>query len=481
MKYIISIFVFSILFLFGCNSRKTGKDIKSGFVSFVSKKENLVGYGSVHLEKIIEKSRIKEFEIIGSLVSEYHDLLKGGIELGDRVYYAIEKEEQNYLLYIFLDIKSRDKLRKSLSRIGFFFEKKYGLEKFNSDQFSLMFDDEFALLLLGMKKQDYSKKIEQTFKEIKKSNPNTRVANLLEDKNDIEFLTDLPFYHSTIKKYLPRMEDDKLSEILSEGIIKSTINFKNGKVIGDIHVSHANDSLKNLFFLQKEPKTDLFESLMLQPVDLALKLNFIPSKMDQLIFNYTNHKKGVFNSMGVTGMILKALVGDSLTGFTDGHVGLVLNKQDSTEILNLSVPNTSIFIGLGNNTARMQEAMDALVQAKVFGLSEGDFYRYKNMVFQLKDNYLFYNSNIEQLNTKNNVQLNDHSENPFYLYLNLQSKPVQTTFFQDEMQKLSFLDDFSIFGNNEQFFFEISTINSKENFLYQLTLSFQEEIKEKLN
>ena len=148
MKFIFKIFLLSFLF-FSCAKKNEKPLINKRVSAFLNNNKNVVLFGKVELNSLLNKSDLKKVPKIGLVLNSVLDEFKSTIILENPIYYASEGPFDTKGIpssfYTFISIKNSDSL--VLTKKGYDFNEYEGFKYAEFGKFSLGVENDLAIVV----------------------------------------------------------------------------------------------------------------------------------------------------------------------------------------------------------------------------------------------------------------------------------------------------------------------------------------------
>ena len=353
MKFIFKIFFLSFLF-FSCSKKNEKPLINERVSAFLESNKNVVLFGKVEINSLLNKSDLKKVPKIGLVLNSVLDEFKSTIILENPMYYASEgpfdKKGIPSSFYTFISIKNSDSLVLDLTKKGYDFNEYEGFKYAEFGKFSLGVEHDLAIVVFKQEVYNSRDILNLAFSNTKGKLSNALVNKMLLAKGDISASLDLNALYSTSNTELEKLSEEKRKEIKSlvqNSFIQTSVEFKEGEVIIDSK-NYFSDQLKNKLFFKTDKNAVLLSKLGNGTPRLALTLNIDINKLENFINEYS---PGFFNKIGneLGGPIQMVLMmgGDNpLSGLFNGELGFSLFGEP--QFNGAFIPDFNVFLGLGD-------------------------------------------------------------------------------------------------------------------------------------
>ena len=353
MKFIFKIFLLSF-FIFSCAKKNEKPLINERVSAFLNINKNVVLFGKVELNSLLNKSDIKKVPKIGLLLNSVLDEFKSTIILENPMYYASEGPFDTKGIpssfYTFISIKNSDSLVLNLTKKGYDFNEYEGFKYAEFGKFSLGVENDLAIVVF--KQEEYNSRdiLNLAFSNTKGKLANDLVNKMLLAKGDVSASINLNALYSTSNTELEKLSEEKRKEIKSlvkNSYIQTSVEFNDGEVIIDSK-NYFSDQLKNKLFFKTDKNAVLLSKLGNGTPRLALTLNVDINKLENFINDYS---PGFFNKIGneLGGPLQMVLMmgGDNpLSGLFNGELGFSL--FGNPQLNGGFIPDFTVFLGLGD-------------------------------------------------------------------------------------------------------------------------------------
>lgn len=342
----------SFLF-FSCSKKNENPLINERVSAFIKSNQNVVLFGKVEINSLLNKSDIKKVSKIGLILNSVLDEFKSTVILEKPVYYAAEGPFDSKGIpssfYTFINIKNSDSLVLDLTKKGYDFNDYEDFKYTEFGKFSLGIENDLAIVVF--KQEEYNSRdiLNLAFTNTKGKLFNDLVNKMLLSKGDVTASLDLNALYSTSNTELEKLSKEKRKEIKSlvkNSYIQTSVDFKNGEVIIDSK-NYFSDQLRNKLFFKSDRNSVLLSKLGNGTPRLSLTLNVDINKLEKFINDYSpDFFNKIGNDLGGPLQMLLMMGGENpLSGLFNGELGVSLFGEP--QFNGGFTPDFNVFLGLG--------------------------------------------------------------------------------------------------------------------------------------
>ncbi len=341
-------FIIGFLLIASC-SNKEERPVGEAVSAFIKGNENVVSFGSVEIQTILDKAEYKSIPKIGKLIEER---LGNVLNTKSPVYYVMEgpfdRNGNPATTYAFFDLSNRDSLVELLGSSGLYMEEsgdmKYNL---NSD---VSIGARGNLAILITKKDDYDGKalLEAAFEKAKGDVAGGKTDQLLAKKNDINLNVVLENLYGTSNTSLASLNEAKQKEIkamMDDSYIHADVNFENGKMVLASE-NMFSDALQKRMFFKEDGQANVLSKLGKGKACLGVAANLDMKKVESYIDDFAPEiKDKLFNSRTETALAAMILGDNPLQKVFNGMAGIVIVGDPR---MTGFTPEVNFNVGLGS-------------------------------------------------------------------------------------------------------------------------------------
>lgn len=319
--------IFGFLLLAAC-SGKDERPVAEAVSAFIKGNENVVSFGSLDLQSILNKAEYKSIPKIGNLIQER---LGNVLNTKSPIYYVLEgpfdKNGNPASTYAFFDLTSKDSLVELLGSSGLYMEES-GEMKYNlNGDISIGIRGKLAILVTRKEDYDGKKVLEAAFEKTTGDVAGGTTDKLLAKKNDVNLNVYLENLYGTSNTSLASLSEAKQKEIKSmmdDSYIHSDINFENGKMVFTSENIFSEALQKRMFFKQ-DGQANVLGKLGKGKACLGIASNFDMSKVESIIDDFAPELKDkLFSARAETALAAMILGDNPLTKVFSGVAGIVV-------------------------------------------------------------------------------------------------------------------------------------------------------------
>jgi len=480
--------------LIGCKAKSTS-DLNADVATFVSNSNEVVGYGYIDFNAIMDKSELTQKPEIGSFINEQLSEIKSGLNLSDKIHYALEgpldKNGTPKYTYVFMSIKDKDSLKNMFEEMGFFFEKENDLMVFYDMNMAIGFNDNTAVMIAGEFGDEATGLLANTFASFKLKEKDERVTEVLAMKTDILIASNLENLYKTSNTSLQNLsqkQQEEIEEMVEDGHLVFSLDFNNGDLTAKLDISKVNEELKEAYFFKSKGASEINKNIGPGEPFIAMALSLDIDKLEELMSRFSpDSEKSLFRSFGLQGLMMDTALGDDLSDIMNGNIGFMISdKLSDNDVMGMgSIPGINVYLGLGKDNQNMLDLLETFSEEETIQDLGDDYYRYEQSMMLLKDNAVIIHSNdslkqdfkVEPIQTASVMP--DFGNKPLSLFIDLKkfadSELNMTGGQYDMLFGLS--DHLTITGDNNEFVLKLVLKDKKENILKQLVDAFEDDLK----
>lgn len=362
--------------MFATSCSNSSDRLQEKVVRLVSNSSDIVAFGKIDVNTIIEKGELKEIPKFGVVLSNYLGQLENSIQMDSPVYFTadgpFDSKGNPARINLFLDVANSDSLRASILRQGFDMDEKNSLFYFSEDDVTVVLKEDIALVSIAPENNLTIGSIEKTFKRMNNATSNEHVTEILNQDGDVVSGVHLMNLYGTANTSLNRNEriSKDISALVKNSYVGLSVFFEDGelRIVGKNYFS---EKLASMMFLNGMESNDqnIQELIGGGNAKVGLSLNLNLSKLQNWISSvdpeaYGDIKQGISFFLAsispeiaskdpneiLTGQIAAILVGESeqLEGLTDFNVFIGMREKSVTilkknkDIIRAFVPNATI-------------------------------------------------------------------------------------------------------------------------------------------
>lgn len=186
----ISFFALAALIFVGCNSNEEEKEKKRSHkdasFAFINSHPNIVGYGRLNVNAIMDEGNIEQVGIFQLIAGETYNAVKKQVDINEPVYIATTTTEGHTDLtaYAIFKLKSEKAMHDFWTESGYEFEKHKGIQFAEDEGLILAAKDNIAMMILIPGDFDGKKVVAKAFKSTRGKIATGEMKKRLEAKGD---------------------------------------------------------------------------------------------------------------------------------------------------------------------------------------------------------------------------------------------------------------------------------------------------------
>lgn len=405
MKSSIISLSFLLLTLWSCTD-KQAIEVKNNFNSFIAQNHEVVSYGKVSLNDLLEKSDLESLPSFGQIIKKQFESLKVSIGVDQPIYFALDgplnRDGMPSRSYLFFQINNKDSVEAMFSEMGYFFEQQDNLFYAEDESMALGFNDDMAVMLIGSYEDNMKDLIYNAFIEASKGNINERIAKVLDLEGDALIASHIENLYSTANtdlNNLPQDQQELLKEMALNAHYATTIDFRNGEIAVD-GTAYFDEALTQAMVFKDMDDFDPLAALGVTDPIIAFYANIDIPKMETLMEKfYPDPVKELYKSMGTTGLILKGLGGEGINALVNGRMALALSTPPvDFNFQKNPPPGMTFYAGVGAASSSIIDILIDLADAGEVERIEKGVFRYNGMEAKLTGKS-FTLKTLEDINT----------------------------------------------------------------------------------
>jgi hypothetical protein len=489
----ISFYLFCVIFLLSaCTSKEiTQNSAAAAFNSFMADNKEIVFYGGIGLEDLVNKTGVFDISGVGESIGEQFNQIKASLALNERVYFALggplDRDGMPKSIYFFMRVLDKEKVNTLLSENGYFFEEENGIMVAEDITSAIGFNDNLIIAVSGEYDEDVKSLLMNAFQETSTNRVNERIAENLERKGDLLLVTHLENLYSTSNTDLNRLPQEKqqeLQDMVKGNHVATSLLFDKGRMILESFTGFR-DNMEKFAIFDESGDVDVTSKLGPGLGYAGMSLNLDMEKIDVLIQEYNaDLLLEMYKEMGPSGALIKNISDNKLASIMSGAFGVaLLSKPGSMEFA--KDPKMHVFAGMGKSSEMITSLFaDLLAAGDVEKMGEG-VYRMDGAIAKIKQNEMVMWSGMDADNSDLNFQKLDVPSNipnfgkkPFSMYIDLSQMNVDNLGLDQVASELSTMIDYmTIEADNDGGKLVLQLKNKEDNFLNAFVKKYQGDIQ----
>lgn len=359
MKHLL-IAVIGAMILFSCGNSKDNRTPGEYLSAFVKSNPNIVTFGKIDLNQLLEKAEYKKLPKVGVILNGYLNELSGAINLETPIHFAMEgpflADGTPETVYAFIETINPDTLAAKVSQQGFDVEEDHGMHYFADGDVALGTKNNLTVIISKKGEFDAKTLLNKAFEDSQKDLDEGRIEEILDEEADLVAGVSMQNMYSTSNTELKDLSADKrkqVDEMVKDSYVLTTLNFEEGQVVMNTR-NLFSDALMEKMFLRSDDGASIVKRLGSGKPTIGFSMNMDMRKLQDFLETYSpNTMKELAESAGGPAAMMMAMGGkDMLGNMLTGEMGAVLvgspNMQEGMSDFNF-------FVGLGKQGRMMAE------------------------------------------------------------------------------------------------------------------------------
>lgn len=470
---------YGILLFFNRCSQPPNKIPLDEMVSrFINQTDSIIGYGAIDINTLAQKADIESIPTMGKAAAQLLKTIKKGVRLSSTIYFALRGENidslsQPKFTYIFVDIKDADDFQSLFEGMGYQFNNKNGIRLASDNTTAIGITEKRAVLLMGKNNNAHTliNKIEAAFNSFKVKKIPPLAKEIFHQKADFIFAFNLN--KSMIKSGvsacgLPTNFVRHLPSHSKNNPIVFSLNFEQGKLVSTLDLSHLQDSLSRLLFLDTSAASPVLNHLGGKPVSAALAISLNVKKLDNLLGLFSSdHSLSFLRKWGKIGVILEGLANGNLQHLIRGKMGIMVPKDQPK--------NLRFYAQLGKEKQNIIDLLHTFAKADTVKEISPLLFRYHHSLLKIDQSGSFIYQSIGQKKSDLHVgalQLDStiphFGATPLALFIDMQTMKKSIPLLKSFSSFLEGSKFLYLRGNNKKITLTLSFTDKKKNAIRQI-------------
>ena len=427
-------YLFSILLalalLTSCSNKKK-KSTKEAFTSFISSEKNIVSFGQLNFNPLINEIDYSKIPKLNLLIAKEIARFSSGIDLNNPIYFANKglfiKNGIPEEFYLFAKVKNKDSLTDKLNAIGIYMEKKEDYNFTQNKNYAIGITNELIVFHYTFNPKK-NINLYQIIHPFENKTYDKKINSLIQSNSPFSIILNLSeIYKSTHSNYAELIPERQKE--LNNSFLKGEINFNKGAISFKIKNEISEKLKERLFFI--ENKTPKFESFYGQNHIIGLSYNINPSKLESLLLDYIpNYTEYIAPNNFAVQLALFSLGNQPISSVFGNHGTILYSKGKEKEEI-------QTYIELGNQ----KESVIQLLPPFLKGFKELNLLFTKNTI----QNY----TSTQYSNFETPRILNDFGKEGINGFIDFSLLPLNQI-KQNEYQFVHVLKSLTIKANNNE-------------------------------
>lgn len=475
-----------------CSSKENAETDTLSYVnSFLAKNKDIVFYGGIGVEDLINKTGIFDLKGVGESFGEQFNEIKTSLALDERVYYALggplSRDGMPKTIYFFMRVLNKEKVNELLSENGYFFEEENGIMVAEDNTSAIGFTNDLIIAVSNDSGENVKSLLMSAFSEAKANNSNDQIADNLAKKGDVLLVSHLENLYATSNTDLKNLSDEKqkeLQEMVKNNHVATTLLFDKGKMVLESFTGFR-ENMEKFAIFDESGEVNVQSKLGPGLGYAGMSMNLDMEKIDALIQEYNpDLLVEIYREMGPTGKLVKDLTDDKLASIMSGAFGVaLLSKPGSMEFA--KDPKMHIYAGMGKSSEMIANLFSDLLAAGDIEKMADGVYEMDGAIAKIDKNEMVMWSgmntdksafNFEKLDIPSNIP--SFGQKPLSFYIDLSQLSIDNLGVDQVTAELSSMVDYVLFeADNDGGKFVIELKNKEDNFLRAIVKKYQNDIE----
>lgn len=321
-------------FLFVACGKKSSSNLQNSFHSFVQNQENVIAYGYIDLDQLIEKTDILNLPMFGAMVAEQLKSIKSAIHLKDKIYMVAESEditEQEPFLLTIMSVNNIDSLKSILSLGGYYFEEENGIQISEDMNTALGYNQEFIAIAFGQRNIG-KEKVLNFFNHVENNKEKVNIE--FEENEDLMVVSDFNTFNHSMQAqnaFREHMDEDYLNKLSEGAKVKFGMSFLNGEMTMNYDYFLNEEMKEDLDIYRKsnfDIQKDLGAGFAYAFMNLGIDTEKAENYMNKLMPESTDY---AFEQMGAIGLLLKSAGHNKFSEIFKGDIAFAITNMPAME------------------------------------------------------------------------------------------------------------------------------------------------------
>ncbi|MFK7787739.1 MAG: hypothetical protein AB8B56_21640 [Crocinitomicaceae bacterium] len=361
----ITIALFALFFLAACSNSEEKREMNEYLSAYLNDNDEVVAFGKAHINTILEKADYTSVGMLNMIIGSELEKYSTFVDAKGPIHYAahgpLNKDGAPEKVVLFLRVTDQDGLRKHLqSEMSFDLNESNGFEYASDGDMALGFKQHLAVVVLEQNNDDEAKILNDIFTRTAGDVSEGKVAELLEaDEGDIQMAVSLTNLYRTASgdiKNLPKSKQKDLEAMLTDGYVKTSLKFEDGRAIMETKNMFGKD-LRAKMFMAGNSSAPILKELGSGTPRMGISVNMDVKMMEDFANELSPDalNKGLGNQYA----LLKMATGSKeLKDLWDGKMGLVM-FGDPDEFGTFT-PEFNAFLGISKKGRDRLAAMEEM-------------------------------------------------------------------------------------------------------------------------
>lgn len=484
-RILFSVFVVTaLLSIASCSGDPKERTANDALSSLVASNKNISVFGHVSVYNVLKKANYKRIPKINVIIDAQVSSWKSAFELEGPTYFAVEGPISNdgnpKAVYAIMDIKGADSVVAKIHELGFSTEKAGDITYFQDGDVTCGVRNKIFVLVSKGGNYDGKKAIKDAFKATEGDLSEDVPHEIITKESDLVVGLSLERLYTTSNTSLSQLSASKkeeLKELLEEGYIETSVNFKKGEITIESRNLFSDDLKERLWFNDQEDAS-LVKKMGKGKPWMGVSANFDMKKLTQFATDFSpggmnDITKAFGPEMGTMMMFSGLNVATSLSG----QFGLVATGNPKAEGSEFEF---NAFLGLDPKAT----GMNMLIQSLFAGSpKKNGAYVIDNMAIKAKKDGIY------AYGIKNKAKgplvlpscASNFGKSTFSAFINFGAMNVKSLELPEEYKFLEIVDCVSLDVNSDGSMLRITAKDKSKNMLDQITNFYYKSFKEDLD
>lgn len=344
-------FIAAFFLLIACGG-KNNRPIKESVSAFMHENSNVVAFGSIDYDAILNKAEYKKIPKFGKILESEFARLGNSLNTESPVYVVMEgpfdSNGNPMTTYAFVDVKNQDSLVERIGAAGMFVEEDGDMKFTSNEDVAIGTKGNLAVVVIQEKEYDAKAVLSDVFKKVRGDVSEGKTNELLNTKGDFVINAHLENLYGTSNTSLENLDASKKESIkkMTQGsFVQTTMNFEKGQLAIRTKNFFAPE-LKKRMFLKKDPSAKVISNLGTGKVRVGIAANVDVLKVERLMDDFAPELKRNFLSGSSEVALAAMMLGDNpLTNLLSGVAGLAVVGDPN--VMMGFIPDVSFNVGIG--------------------------------------------------------------------------------------------------------------------------------------
>ncbi len=492
--------LFGITFLaflmVSCGGNNEDKDLQGSFVSLVTNQKDVVGYGYLDVESILNKGNFTSLDGIGSIVESNYIRVANAINAKEKIYYALtgplERDGMPTSFIVLSKVKNRDSVRKVFTEMGYSFELEKDMLVHYDMTTAIGIDDNFIVMASTNPQGDAKQVMLNAFDNMDKKDRDERITAVIEEETDYlvaSHLQNLYETSSTSLSDLPEEQQKEIEAMVENSHVSTSLTFGNGELVVHANTSRVSEAMKKAYFFKEDGAGKVAQSIGPGKPIVAMAGALDIAKMEEFLNRFSpNATKQLYKKFGLGGFFLQAMGPKGVSSLFSGDIGFnLLGVEDDFATFG-GLATINGYLGFGENGANLKDLIHSYAENGQVEDLEGGYYKMDEAIGYVTDNELFFHSN-DSVKERFRVEpitkvdgMNDFGVEPVSFYVDMkQISSMNLTNMSQAEAMLELADYLTLNANPDGITLRLSMKNQSENVLLQIVNAAAEQFKSQIS